>query len=155
MYPSTTQRVGCMVVYYPRCLSSLLKKRKRRLSTPQMDNSNSRPSDVATQHLAGDKSATLGAVESTPSSSNITLAAQNEDIYTGHGDGGRGLEAGLEQLLKASFFYTANSFVNQTYWNTLDDLWTLVKTNSITLPVPTKPRTKQGKNSLMSPMLCR
>ena len=119
-----------------------------------MDNSNSRPSDVATQHLAGDKSATLGAVESTPSSSNITLTAQNEDIYTGHGNGGQGLEAALEQLLKVSFFYTANSFVNQTYWNTPDDLWTLVKTNSITLRVPTKPRTKQGKNSLMSPMLC-
>ena len=47
---------------------------------------------------------TLGAVESTPSSLNITLAAQNEDIYTGHGNGGQGLEAELEQLLKASFF---------------------------------------------------
>jgi len=27
-----------------------------------------------------------------------------------------------------------------------DDLWTFIKANSITLPVPTKPRTKPGKN---------
>ena len=66
-----------------------------------------------------------------------------------------GIGGRVRTAAKGEFFYTANSFVNQTYWNTLDDLWTLVKTNLITLLVPTKPRTKQGKNSLMSPMLCR
>ena len=59
---------------------------------------------MATQHLVGDKSATLGVIESTPSGSNNTLAAQNADIYMGDGNGGQGLEAELEQLLKVSFF---------------------------------------------------
>ena len=58
----------------------------------------------------------------------------------GDGDGGQGLEVELEQLLKVTLF--------------ISQAWTLVKTNSITLPVPTKPRTKQGKNSMMAPMLC-
>ena len=94
---------------------------------------------MATQPLAGDKSTTLGVVESTPSSSNNTLVAQNEDIYMGDGDVRQGLEVELEQLLKVSFFILQAPFVNDTYWITLlkDDLWTLVKMNSITLPVCT------------------
>jgi len=50
---------------------------------------NPRLSDMATQHLAGNKSTSLGAVKSTPPSLNNTLAVQNEDISTGNGNGGQ------------------------------------------------------------------
>jgi len=59
---------------------------------------------VATQHVAGDKSTSLGAVELAPSSSNNTLMVQNQDISMGDGDGGQGLKAEFEQLLKVTFF---------------------------------------------------
>ena len=65
---------------------------------------NPQPSDVATQHLAGNKSARLGTVKSIAPSSNNTLVVQNEDISTGDGDGRQGLKAKLEQLLKVAFF---------------------------------------------------
>ena len=55
------------------------------------------------QHLAGDKSMTLGTVKSTPSSLNNTPMAQNEDIYIDDGNGRQGFKAELEQLLKVSF----------------------------------------------------
>ena len=74
--PPAVRWVGCMVFYYPWCLLSLSKRRSKacrhhRWPIPQFP-----ASDVATQHLAGDRSTTLGAVESTPSSLNNTLAAQ-------------------------------------------------------------------------------
>jgi len=104
------------------------------------------PSDMATQHPAGNKSASLSAVDSTPPSSNNTLVVQNEDISTGDGDGRQGSKAELEQKLKVTFFILHAPSL--TSWQTL-----LVKMDLIMLPVPTKLHTKQGKNTLMSTML--
>ena len=91
MYPSTTQAPaggvrGFLLSLMP--FKPLQEKKAKPADTTDGQSPNPRPSDVATQHLAGDKSATLGAVESTPSSSNNTPAAQNEDIYMGDGNGG-------------------------------------------------------------------
>ena len=72
-----------------------------------------RPSDVVTEHLASNKSASLGTVRSTPSRSNDTPMIQNEDISMGNGNGGQALNIELDQLLKVSFFNMTSSIINQ------------------------------------------